>query len=58
MAKTLGKYEIVKTIGAGATCKAKLGLDTETGKYVAIKIINQNLDESTKKAVMNEVQAL
>ena len=55
MKKTLGKYEIIKTIGSGATCKAKLGLDTETGKYVAIKLINQNLDDATRKAVMNEV---
>jgi len=35
-----------------------LGLDTETGRKVAIKIMNKNLDPETEKLVMAEVDAL
>ena len=41
--KTLGKYEIGRTLGTGATGKVKLGYDPSTGKQVAIKILHQHL---------------
>ena len=34
----LGKYELLRTLGKGAFSKVKLGRDTTTGKYYAIKI--------------------
>ena len=54
----IGRFEVYKTLGSGASCKVKLGVDTQTGKKVAVKIINDNLDEKMKELVMNEVTAL
>ena len=54
----IGKYEIIRTIGSGSSCKVKLGLDTETGRKVAVKILLDNIDEKTKELVMTEVQAM
>ena len=56
--KRIGKYEIGRTLGSGASCKVKLGLDTETGRKVAVKIMNKDLDRDTLKLVMTEVEAL
>ena len=36
----IGKYEILKTLGSGGSCKVKLAVDTETGESVAIKMLN------------------
>ena len=58
MTKTIGKYNILRTLGKGASCKVKLALDTETGRNVAIKIINDNMDANLKKLVMVEVEAM
>lgn len=43
----IGKYSIGRTLGSGASCKVKLGLDTETGRKVAVKIMNKHLDQET-----------
>ena len=56
--KRIGKYEIGRTLGSGASCKVKLGLDTDSGRKVAIKIMNKDLDRDTLKLVMTEVEAL
>jgi serine/threonine protein kinase len=56
--KRIGKYEIGRTLGSGASCKVKLGLDTETGRKVAVKIMSKELDKDTLKLVMTEVEAL
>jgi serine/threonine protein kinase len=44
----LGDFDIIKTIGTGASCKVKLGIDGKTGKKVAIKMMNPNLTEKDK----------
>jgi len=54
----IGKYQILKTIGSGSSCSVKLGLDTTTGRKVAVKILKQDIDEKTKELVMTEVQAM
>jgi serine/threonine protein kinase len=54
----IGRFEIMRTLGTGASCKVKLALDTETGKKVAVKIINDNMDLKLKELVMTEVQAM
>ena len=54
----IGKYEVLKTLGYGGSCKVKLAVDTETGESVAIKMLKQNLDARTHSLVMNEVQAM
>ena len=54
----IGRFEIMRTLGTGASCKVKLALDTETGKKVAVKIINDHMDLKLKELVMTEVQAM
>jgi serine/threonine protein kinase len=58
MTGTIGKYNIIRTLGKGASCKVKLALDTESGRKVAVKIINDNMDANLKKLVMTEVEAM
>ena len=36
----------------------KLGLDTETGRKVAIKVISDHMDANMKQLVMTEVKAM
>jgi serine/threonine protein kinase len=55
MKKRIGKYEILRTLGSGASCKVKLGLDTTTNRKVAIKIMNDNMDAKMKELLMTEV---
>ena len=54
----IGKYEILRTLGSGASCKVKLALDKESGRKVAIKIINDNMDKALRQLVMTEVKAM
>ena len=49
---------MLRTLGSGASCKVKLGVDTESGRKVAIKVMHQNMSEQDKKLVMTEVEAL
>ena len=58
MTGTLGKYTIMRTLGKGASCKVKLAHDPETGKKVAIKIMNDDMDPNLKQLVMTEVKAM
>jgi len=34
----------METLGYGASCKVKLGIDSFTGQKVAVKIMDDNLD--------------
>lgn len=43
--KTLGKYQILRSLGSGGSCKVKSALDPDTNKKVAIKILNQKLGD-------------
>lgn len=47
----IGKYEVAKTLGSGATCKVKLGRDSETGEKVAIKIMNKDMESFVENEV-------
>jgi len=58
MNKSIGKYTILRTLGRGASCKVKLAFDTELGRKVAVKIMNENIDDTTKKLVLAEVEAM
>ena len=58
MPAKLGKYNVLRTLGSGASCKVKMGHDTESGRKVAIKIMNDNLDEKMKDLVLTEVKAM
>ena len=54
----IGRFEVNRTMGTGASCKVKAGLDTETGRKVAIKIMNDGLDSKMKELIMTEVEAM
>ena len=51
----IGDFDIIKTIGTGASCKVKLGIDTKTGRKVAIKIMNPDLAEKDKNLLKTEL---
>jgi serine/threonine protein kinase len=58
MPGNIGKYNVMRTLGSGASCKVKLGLDRETGRKVAIKVMNDKMDERDRELVNTEVQAM
>ncbi|XP_010259770.1 PREDICTED: CBL-interacting serine/threonine-protein kinase 21 [Nelumbo nucifera] len=39
----IGKYQLSESIGQGTFAKVKLALDTSTGQYVAVKIIDKKM---------------
>ena len=41
MVKTVGKYQIGKTLGEGTFGKVKYAMNTETGESVAIKVLDK-----------------
>ena len=49
--KSIGQYQIGRTLGTGATCKTKLGWDTVNERYVAVKILKDDLPATIKKCV-------
>ena len=53
-----GKYQLIRTLGRGASCKVKLANELETGKPVAIKVMKDTLDDKLKALIMNEVTAM
>jgi serine/threonine protein kinase len=61
MPSQLGKYTLLRTLGSGANSKVKLGLDKESGRYFAVKILkkgNPNLDSKFLELVMTEVHTM
>ena len=50
-AKLGDRFGIIRSLGRGATCKVKLGIDKETGLQVAIKILNDDIGEEIQKEV-------
>ena len=45
----------MKTIGNGATCKVKMAFNLETGARVAIKVMNEDIEE---KILYEEINAM
>jgi serine/threonine protein kinase len=58
MLGSIGKYQIGRTLGSGASCKVKLGVDSITGKKVAVKIMKENMDQADLALIKTEVEAL
>ena len=58
MPGTLGKYQILRTLGSGGSCKVKLGINMQTGEKVAVKIMSSKLDRKTQQLILTEVQAM
>lgn len=54
----IGQYRIIRTLGQGGSCKVKLGIHNETGEKVAVKIMNDDLDDKMQELVLTEVQAM
>ena len=42
-ANSIGKYKLGRTIGEGTFAKVKLGVDSTSGKYVAVKSIDKHM---------------
>jgi serine/threonine protein kinase len=42
-ANSIGKYKLGRTIGEGTFAKVKLGVDSTSGKHVAVKIIDKHM---------------
>ncbi|XP_068652165.1 CBL-interacting serine/threonine-protein kinase 21 [Aristolochia californica] len=53
--ENVGKYQLGRTIGEGTFAKVKLGLDSQTGQSVAIKIIDKRMVVDNK--LMDQVKA-
>jgi serine/threonine protein kinase len=59
MPKTIAQYNILRTLGSGGSCKVKLAEDTSNGnRKVAVKIMNDDMDEDAKKLSLNEVEIM
>ena len=58
MPGSIDKYEVLRTLGHGASCKVKLGRDPETGAKVAIKIMKSDMDDGVRALLFNEVEAM
>tara|TARA_B110000285_G_C14776999_1_gene446697 strand:- start:357 stop:524 length:168 start_codon:yes stop_codon:yes gene_type:complete len=54
MPGTINQYEVRHTLGSGFSCKVKLGVDTDSGRKVAIKIIKEGGDEDMMELVRTE----
>ena len=53
----LGRFDVYQSIGFGATCKVKLGLD-DTDHQVAIKILNSDLLDEHLESYQVEIEML
>ncbi|XP_010536931.1 PREDICTED: CBL-interacting serine/threonine-protein kinase 21 isoform X2 [Tarenaya hassleriana] len=58
--KQMGKYKLGRTIGEGTFAKVKMAVDTTTGTYVAIKIIDKSLvvHKGLQSQVKREIQTM
>lgn len=52
----LGKYDILKTLGKGGSSKVKLGYDPDTDTKVAIKIMNEDIDDDFQDLLNTELE--
>ncbi|KAI8570111.1 hypothetical protein RHMOL_Rhmol01G0008100 [Rhododendron molle] len=51
---SIGKYQLIRTIGEGMFAKVKLAVNTDNGQYVAIKIIDKQM--VVKRNLMYQVK--
>lgn len=42
-ATRIGKYQLGRTIGEGTFAKVKLAVDSESGQFVAVKVIDKKM---------------
>ena len=54
----ISRYEIMETLGYGASCKVKLGVDTATGQRVAVKIFDDSMDPESVQLLLAEVNSM
>ncbi|KAE8056788.1 hypothetical protein FH972_013527 [Carpinus fangiana] len=59
-ANSIGKYKLGRTIGEGTFAKVKLGVDSTSGKYVAVKIIDKHMvmECNLKSQVQREIRTM
>ena len=56
--KSIAHYKIYRTLGSGASCKVKLGMDQKSMRKVAVKILNRAMRDKELEFVKEEVAAL
>lgn len=56
--KSIGKYSVFHTLGAGATAEVKLGLNTENNQMVALKFLKSGLSPQIAERILQEVQLM
>jgi serine/threonine protein kinase len=52
------RYEILRTLGSGGSCKVKLAFDKKTRQKVAVKIMNDDMSGEEMKLLTNEVKIM
>lgn len=52
---SIGKYQLIRTIGEGMFAKVKLAVNRDNGQYVAIKIIDKQM--VVKRNLMYQVNS-
>jgi serine/threonine protein kinase len=55
---SLGKYVLVKTLGSGYNSKVKLGFDSTSNQYCAVKIIKHSHPSLNLKTLKGEIEIL
>ena len=54
----LNQYEVRQTLGSGFSCKVKLGIDSTSGRKVALKIIKSDASQEVLGLVQTECEAM
>ena len=55
MPKSIGNYQVIRSLGEGASCKVKLAIDTRNGTHVALKLMKDMEDEVLHELLVTEV---
>jgi len=58
MSKSIGRFNILRTLGSGGSCKVKLAEDSSSGNKVAIKIMNDDMGQEEKQLLKTEVDIM
>lgn len=56
MPKQIGSYNIIRSLGEGASCKVKLAVDTRNGTKVALKLMNDIQDKEIHQLLVTEIE--
>ena len=58
MQVTLDRFNIITKLGSGSSCEVMMAIDTKTGQEVAIKILNENVNQMAINVAEAEINSL